>query len=152
MPNEDDSNNPSTDPKRQALPQSPIVPPAQHQNELRENAKSGAQNKENETVRELEKDIRTGERWLIRIGAAGVIMNVVIALIYFGQLREMRKATKASEKAATAAASAADTADKTLKEIRVGGTDTHELAVQAKNQADRTKDVADRALAQANAN
>jgi hypothetical protein len=63
----------------------------------------------------------------------------------------MRRATGASEKAATAAASAADTADKTLKEIRAGGTDTHELAVQAKNQADRTKDVADRALAQANA-
>jgi len=33
-------------------------------------------------------------------------------------------------------------------EIRKGSTDTHELAVQAKNQADRTKDIADAAKAQ----
>jgi hypothetical protein len=42
-------------------------------------------------------------------------------------------------------------AEQTLREVRSGGADTHELAVQAKNQADRTKDVADRALAQAEA-
>ena len=42
-------------------------------------------------------------------------------------------------------------AEQTLREVRSGGTDTHELAVQAKNQADRTKDVADRTLDQANA-
>jgi len=38
---------------------------------------------------------------------------------------------------------------RTLEEVQRGGTDTHELAVQARNQADRTKDIADRALAQA---
>jgi hypothetical protein len=38
-----------------------------------------------------------------------------------------------------------------LEEMKKGSTDTHELAVQAKNQADRTKDIADRALAQATA-
>jgi hypothetical protein len=53
--------------------------------------------------------------------------------------------------AAKAAKSAADTADATLKEIQKGSTDTHELAVQAKNQADRTKEIADSALRQANA-
>ena len=36
-----------------------------------------------------------------------------------------------------------------LKEMQRGGTDTHELAVQAKNQADRTKDVADQMKLQA---
>jgi hypothetical protein len=36
-------------------------------------------------------------------------------------------------------------------EIKTGSADTHELAVQAKNQADRTKDIADRALTQAQA-
>ncbi len=41
--------------------------------------------------------------------------------------------------------------DQQLTEMKAGGTDTHELAVQAKNQADRTKDVADSALRQANA-
>jgi hypothetical protein len=151
MPNQKDSNTPPTDPEHQPLSQGPVTPPAPHQKELRETAESGTQSKENETVRELEEDIRTGEHWLIRVGAAGVIMNVVIALIYYGQLTEMRKATRASEKAAAAAASAADTADKTLKEVRASSTDTHELSVQAKNQADRTKDVADRALTQAQA-
>jgi hypothetical protein len=38
-----------------------------------------------------------------------------------------------------------------VEEMKKSGNDTHELAVQAKNQADRTKDVADRALLQANA-
>jgi hypothetical protein len=38
-----------------------------------------------------------------------------------------------------------------LQEIQKGSTDTHALAVQAKNQADRTKEVADNALKQANA-
>jgi hypothetical protein len=41
--------------------------------------------------------------------------------------------------------------ESTLKEVQKGGTDTHELAVQAKNQADRTKDISTHALAQAEA-
>jgi hypothetical protein len=36
-------------------------------------------------------------------------------------------------------------------EIHTGGTDTHDLAIQAKNQADRTKTIADQAVIQANA-
>ena len=93
---------------------------------------------ESESVK-LEKDIRSGERWLIGINATSIILSVAIALIYYGQLKEMRKATKASVKAANAAASAADTADKTLKEIRAGSTDTHDLAVAAGKQADAAK-------------
>src|SRR5258708_6627674 len=81
---------------------------------------------------QLEKDIRTGERWIIGLGVATIVINTVIALIYYGQLKEMRKATEAATKSANAA-------DATLKEIRQGGTDTHELAVQAKNQADPAK-------------
>jgi hypothetical protein len=38
-----------------------------------------------------------------------------------------------------------------VKEMQSGSTDTHELAVQAKKQADRTKDVADSALEQSRA-
>jgi hypothetical protein len=103
MPDENDSNTPSTDPERQPLSQGPVTPTAPHQNEYGEQAKSGTENKDNKTIRELEKDIRTGERWLIRIGAASVIMNVVIALIYFGQLKEMQRATRATQKSADAA-------------------------------------------------
>lgn len=91
---------------------------------MTENSKSGTAGNENSTI-EL---IRTGEYWLIGINAAAVILNIIIALIYYGQLGEMRKATRASEKAATAAASAALTADATLKEIQKGSTDTHDLA------------------------
>jgi hypothetical protein len=134
VPNESDSKNPAADPQGQPLPQSQVVTTTPEQNALGVKPDCAASGKENDTVIKLEEDIKTGEQWLIKIGAAGVIMNVVIALIYFGQLKEMRAATRASEKAANAAASAADTADKTLKEIRAGGTDTHELAQAAVNQ------------------
>jgi hypothetical protein len=144
MPNEYGSYNPDAAPQDQPLPQSPVILPTPHQNELRNSPEGATKDKEDETVVKLEKDIKTGERWLIKIGAAGVIMNVVIALIYYGQLREMRKSTNA-------ATSAAETADKTLKEIRSGSSDTHELAVQAKNQADRAKEIAAQTLAQATA-
>jgi len=57
----------------------------------------------------------------------------------------------ANRDAADAATSAAKTAKDTLEEVQKGSTDTHELAVQAKNQADQTRDVAAQALAQAQA-
>lgn len=69
---------------------------------------------ENKTL-QIEKDIRSGERWLIGITTTGVILNAIIALIYFGQLGEMRKATVASTKSADAATSAADTAGRALR-------------------------------------
>src|SRR5260370_17297697 len=61
------------------------------------------------------------------------------------------KMYRAKRRAGEAADRAAKPAAATLKEIQSSSTDTHELAVQAKNQADRTKDIADRALAQSNA-
>jgi hypothetical protein len=86
--------------------------------------------------------------WPQRTEAVCAVLLVVITGFYTyyaaGQLHKMKRSTDAAEKAA-------NVADQTLKEIRAGSGDTHELAVQAKNQADRTKDLADRALAQANA-
>ena len=131
MPNESDNKNPAANPQGQPLPQSPMAPTAPQQNEVRNDANNRFSNEESKAI-EIEKDIRSGERWLIGISAAGVVLNVVIALIYYGQLREMRKSTNA-------ATSAADTADKTLKEIRAGSTDTHELAIAAGTQADAAK-------------
>jgi hypothetical protein len=116
MPNENDSNNPAADPQDQPLPQSPVAPAAPRQGEVGVNPNRRSTDKQEGTVQKLEEDIRTGERWLVRIGAAGVIMNVIIALIYYGQLKEMRKATSASERAAIAAGSAANIADQTLKD------------------------------------
>jgi hypothetical protein len=49
----------------------------------------------------------------------------------------------ANRDAANAATSAAHTADATLKEIKQGGTDTHDLAVAAKQQADAAHASAD---------
>jgi hypothetical protein len=59
--------------------------------------------------------IRIGERWIIGIGVASVIMNIVIAFIYYGELKEMRKATVAAVAAAGAAKKAAEVADSTFK-------------------------------------
>jgi len=73
-----------------------------------------------------------------------VICTAVVGVINAWQARIASRSAKAAESAAT-------TASNTLIEIKTSSTDTHELAVQAKNQADRTKDVADRALDQAKA-
>ncbi len=82
------------------------------------------------------------------IEAACAILLVLITGFYtFYAARQ----ANAAKKAAMAAFDAAVTAKNTLIEIQKGGTDTHELAVQAKNQADRTKDIAERTLAQATA-
>jgi len=101
----------------QPIPQSPVTPATPQQNEVGDKSDGGSEDKNNQAIK-LEQDIRNGERWLIGIGTAGVVLSVVIALIYFGQLREMRKATRASAKAADAAVSAANIARDTLQETR----------------------------------
>jgi hypothetical protein len=143
MPDQSSGNTPSRESDSESLPESAIPPSAPEQYQMSNTAKQTSGSQLNETVK-LERDIKKGEIALIVINALLLITTIVIARIYSGQLDEMRKATDAATKSANAA-------DATLKEIRQGGTDTHELAVQAKNQADRTKDVADRALIQANA-
>lgn len=57
-----------------------------------------AQN-ESTTVK-LEQDIKRGEWWLIRIGVATVVINTVIGLIYYRQLREMQKVTSVATQSA----------------------------------------------------
>jgi hypothetical protein len=74
--------------------------------------------------------IRIGEWWLIAVQVCVLITGIAVCVIYGKQLTVMKSQ---------------------LDEMKSGSADTHELAVQAKNQADRTKDVADRALLQANA-
>ncbi len=50
-------------------------------------APTGANSNANETCTEqLEKDIRKGEVWLIRIGVASLLINTIIALIYWVNL------------------------------------------------------------------
>lgn len=106
-----------------------------------QNAKSNESNTE-----KLEKDIKRGEWWLIRIGIATLLINTVIAVIYWGQLQEMRKAT-------LAATQASETAKDTLTEMRTGSgaQDTHTLAQQAVTQAQQTTALANAAGKQADA-
>jgi hypothetical protein len=121
MPNENSSEGASADSKDQPPSERPASPLTPQKDELRKHSDSSSHD-ENKKAVQLEKDIRSGERWLIGISAAGVILNLAIALIYYGQLKEMRKSTRASAKAADAAASAADTeaknqADEAIKEV-----------------------------------
>lgn len=91
-------------------------------------------------------------RKIANLRKAGVFwleIGTFIALIAYATITKNQ--WRESIIATDAATSAAQTASDTLAELKKGSTDTHELAVQAKNQADRTKDVADRALLQANA-
>jgi Sec-independent protein translocase protein TatA len=93
----------------------PSSKPSGNHNEPTHPSNGNAAAEEESTVANLEQNIRTGERWLIGIGIATVIVNTVIALIYWGQLSEMRKATKAAGDSAKAAKSAADTAASSLE-------------------------------------
>jgi Sec-independent protein translocase protein TatA len=96
-----------------------------------------------ERASRLAKGTTNAERWLIGIGIATLLINSAIALIYFGQLKEMRKATDA-------ATTASRTAKDTLKEMQngQGATDTHTLAQQAVTQATQTTNLANAAIKQ----
>ena len=137
MPDEDSRNYPTSDAQVQPSAPTPALEATPQQNKVGSNPDSRSDSKKDKTVN-LEEDIKRGERWLIGISATGVIINVIIALIYYGQLGQMRKAT-------VAATSAAKTAHDTLIEIQKGSTDTHYLAVAAKAQADATKIIAQNA-------
>jgi hypothetical protein len=79
--------------------------------EVSNDAPGGEENKSTK----LEQEIRSGEVWLIRITFASVVVNLIIASIYYGQLIQMRKATKAAQDAARAAQVASCVASDTLK-------------------------------------
>jgi hypothetical protein len=58
--------------------------------------------------------IKKGEYWLIGIGIVSILVNLFIAAVYYGQLKEMVKATKASTDAAKAATDSVGVARDTL--------------------------------------
>jgi hypothetical protein len=97
MPNENERDTPSTKPDGQSLPGSPMAPLTPQQDKMGKSSKNPPGDEESATIK-LEKDIRSGELWLIGISAASVVLNAVIALIYYGQLRQMRKATDIATK------------------------------------------------------
>ena len=118
------------EPADNASAQPPAEPP-RYENAPSPNADDNS--KQNAaTAKELQK-IEAGERWLIGIGVATILINAIIAYIYYGQLQQMRIATEASTKAATLAADALDQNsgqfDRTVRQ----------LIYQTANQAEAVK-------------
>jgi hypothetical protein len=97
MPVEDSGDRVGSTPQQQTTMQSPREPLTnQH---IPPTPANDQTNKSQSATEKLERDIRTGEWWLIGIGIVGLILNVVIAKIYYGQLVEMREATRATKDA-----------------------------------------------------
>lgn len=101
MPEEQTSNNASEEPPQEPFARSDGQG-GSNQNPPSNIDQGSAPNNEDRTER-LERDIKTGERWLIGVTAAGVVVNIIIAYFYYSQLGQMREAAQASTKAANAA-------------------------------------------------
>jgi Sec-independent protein translocase protein TatA len=81
----------------------------------------------------LEKDIKRGEWWLIRVGIATLLINSVIAFIYWGQLKEMRKATRATQ-------DAVGVASRTLNETQTANAKQAIASQEARIDAQKASD------------
>jgi hypothetical protein len=112
MQNEGEGNQPPANPENQTPPEFPPEPGRQ-QNEMRQNPQDAPHDQQPETI-QLQRDIRSGEIWLIMLNAILIVINSIVAVIYYGQLVQMREATKAAKDSAVAAQSAANTASATL--------------------------------------
>src|SRR5579862_1546797 len=92
---ESEGQNIGRQPEHQPLPYSPSQTASDEDIPPPSTAQTTAQN-ESTTIGSLEQDIRGGERWLIGIGIATLLINSIIALIYWGQLKQMTEATRAA--------------------------------------------------------
>jgi len=93
-------------------------------------SKENAQTSRGNHKKPKRKPLSWFEAWTIILGSFGILVAAGTGVAIYWQARISAQ---------------------TLAEIEKGGKDTHELAVRAKNQADRTKDIADRSLSQADA-
>jgi hypothetical protein len=97
MPEEKSGNSTSGEPIRQTLLGAEIQSSG---NQGMPSATSDGDSDQNQNAPDkIAKEIKSGERWLIGIGIAALLINTIIASIYIGQLTEMRKATHASTEA-----------------------------------------------------
>jgi hypothetical protein len=96
----------------------------------------------------LEKDIRKGESWLIGIGAASVIVNIVIAYFYFSQLALMRTATEASTRAANLAADSFEISDGNFERMMIQTIRQTASQIKSARAAKDASDTASGTLAQ----
>lgn len=94
MPEEKDRDGATKEPNPEAVIQPPGKPPADGNLPFQSSGKNPNNNQR--ATQKLEEDIKSGEQWLIGIGIATLLINSIIALIYWDQLKEMRKATEAA--------------------------------------------------------
>jgi hypothetical protein len=128
MPEENSGNDVNRQPDDNSKSQPPVADPAS-QNPPSEPRKQNPRQQEADAIGKLEKDVKTGERWLIGIGILTLLVNIGIAKIYYGQLTEMQRATKATEQAAYAACAGSQIARASLVESMIVGQDTHTASV-----------------------
>ena len=150
MPEQNSSNEIAGEPGGESPVQPPRQPPG-NRNPPSPPA-NGNPGQNNNESKNLEKDIRTGERWLVGIGIATVLVNIGIGSIYYGQLKQMRIATEASTKAANLASDAFEINDgnfermmnQTIRQSSAQIKSADAAALAAKT-ADETLHVAERA-------
>src|SRR6266446_4744874 len=116
MRNENDSDDRTANPQGQPPPQAPVAPAAPLQGALPDSGKGKANEEENET-KELAREFRVAEKWVIGTNIVLAVIGIAALCIYYGQLRVMRgqlgeiiKQYPEIKKSADAAKSAADTA------------------------------------------
>ncbi len=100
---------------------------------------------ENDTV-QLQKYIRRGEKWLIGIGIATVLINTGIALIYLSQLKQMRIATEASTQAVHLASDSLETNDSHFDRVMRQTISQTAASIRAADAAKTAADIADKTL------
>lgn len=138
MANEQSSINPSASTDTQA----PSAAPVATKEHALPNDGEGQSNNQVRTAEDLAKEFRSAEKWIIGTNVALGIIGVLALCIYHGQLNVMRgqlgeiiKQYLELQKSANAADTSSRTASGALQEIKKGGTDTHNLALAAGNQA-----------------
>jgi hypothetical protein len=133
MPDEQPTKPPSGNPDGQPLTPTPFEAAIEQRIVALEAECRSQQDKEPPS--KLLDDVKTGEWWLIGINGLLLIATIIIACIYYHQLKEMQKATKATQQSAYASCLSAELARSTLLEIQSGGADTHKLAIGTLTQA-----------------
>jgi hypothetical protein len=142
MPEEHRGKDIGREPDGQSASQPPLQPPSNQ----RPPAAPGdydPRKKEAEAISQLEKNIKTGEWWLIGIGVATLLVNIGIAKIYYGQLKEMREATRLTGAAVKIAGDTLTTTQQSNAQQRL---DNSASALNAKTIADRNAAQANKSL------
>lgn len=109
MVDQKDGQSPAGNPDQQSLANSPTLAALQQRIVALE--AQGYCRQEQDETKNLEKAIKTGEAWLIGINALLLIVQVIIACIYFGQLDQMRIATESTAVASNTARDAFEASD-----------------------------------------